>query len=178
MFDVDMEASFSTLMSSLMLLACAALAYVIARIDTAERANRWTGVCLLFLILFLDESVMLHEASIKLPLSLGILVVVLTGAHEYPRFCLTIPKRTLGLLGLGGAIYLMGALVMDSYNSPYLKAFGYDNLEYKLRATVEEALEMCGILLLTTGLVHQLKELGITELHIGMSTRPTSPEQV
>jgi hypothetical protein len=178
MFDVDMETSLPTLISALMLLSCAALTYSISRIDAAERAKRWIGVCLVFLILFFDESVMLHEASVKVPLALGLLVLALTGPHKYPEFLLDMPKATLGFLAAGATIYLFGAVVVDTYNSPYLKEFGYHNLGYKFRATVEEALEMGGIVLFTTGLVHQLKLLGVTELHFGTSARSVSREQI
>jgi len=171
MFNVDMESSFSTFLSSLMLLTCAAIAFLISRIDAPERAKRWIGMCLLFLTLACDESVMLHEASFKLPLALGLLAVLLTGPLEYPKFLLTIPRTTLAILVAAGVTYLLGALVMDKLDGPFLKEFGSDNLEYKLRATLEEGLEMGGIVLFTTGLVHQLVRLGATELRLGTAMR-------
>jgi hypothetical protein len=174
LFDVDMEASFATFLSALMLLTCAALAFLTSRIDAAERARGWTGMCLLFLILAFDEAVMLHEASVKLPLALGLLAVLLTGPHKYPSFLLEIPRATLAIFLAAGVIYLTGAIILDELHGPYLKEFGSDNLGYKMGATAEEALEMGGILLFTTGLVFQLKRLGAAELHLGTSVRPST----
>src|SRR3712207_6289335 len=64
-FDAVREGSIPTLLTTLLLLACAALAALIAR--SARGESRWMLLAIILLALAIDEAVQLHEATV-LPL--------------------------------------------------------------------------------------------------------------
>jgi len=70
---------------------------------------------------------------------------VVTGL-AYLKFLLHLPRKTRDLFLLAGSIYVGGALGMEMVCGYYADAVGQRNLIYGLMASVEEILEMVGVI--------------------------------
>ena len=171
LFLLGKEVNIPTFYSFSALLLCSALLAIIAFAKKKENAPyslHWKALSIIFLYLSMDEASQLHEMTIK-PLRsalnasgflhytwviLGIvfsLIVVLA----YLRFLADLPRKTRNLFLVAGAIFVGGALGMEMiggyYSSLYagqpipLLRFCNINLNYQMIATVEELLEMLGI---------------------------------
>ncbi len=170
--NVSYEESLPAWYSSLMLFAAA---LVIALIARAKRANRdryvvhWIGLAILFGYLSLDEAAAIHELFTE-PLQTafntgGVLYFawVIVGAPFvlvvgllYLRFLLHLPPRTRLLMVLAGALYVSGALVVDAISASLWAVDEGTSLTYWAVGTVEELLEMLGVVVLIYALLGYL----------------------
>lgn len=164
---MDNEANLPTWFSTVLLLACAALAWTIARAEHAIGARRWRhwiGVVAIFLYLSLDEAGRLHERFIN-PLRdlLGAggalqytwivvaIPVVIAVVVIYAGFVRDLPRRPRALVIGGAILYVGGAIGMEAVSGAYRDAHGA-GLGFGLLTTGEETLEMTGVLLAIAGL--------------------------
>lgn len=163
-FYVDLESSAPTWYSSAALgLAGAVLSLIAAAKFTTADNFRWHWACLggLFFLLSLDEIAMIHELPID-PLrerfsAGGALYYtwVIPGAAFvagvgclYLRFFLHLPRRTRCLFFLAGAVFVAGSIGVEMYSGAQADLFGEENLDYALIVTIEEFLEMLGVVVL------------------------------
>jgi hypothetical protein len=163
-FDLDEELNVPTAYQSATLLGSSVLLFSIAR--QTRRAGRphagyWVELALVFLFLFLDESVRIHERVGQfrdyLPFQAGRLVrsgwvmfgvvFVVVIAIVNLRFLLNLPRRTALALVIAGCVYVAGAVGMEIAAGPWITAHGRDNVGYALLASLEEALEMTGVII-------------------------------
>ncbi|MEG3899389.1 MULTISPECIES: hypothetical protein [unclassified Microcoleus] len=163
LFDLDAEINYPSWYSSFTLLFCAILLGIIA---TAKKKQgdryfrHWKALGFIFVFLSLDEILSLHEILIindlRKALHLGgffyfiwvipgAIFVVVTGL-AYLKFLLHLPLRTRNFFLLAGSIYVGGALGMEMVCGYYADVAGQRNLIYGLMASVEEILEMVGVL--------------------------------
>lgn len=162
-FAFDAELALPAWYSSLLMVGCAALLYLIARL--AERTRRdpantrkWLLLAVVFMAMAVDESVSFHEALID-PLRAhfgttgilhfawvipGAIAVVLLGLYFLP-FVLSLPVRTGLLFVLSGSLYVGGALGMELVGGALAAEHGMDAGIYLTAATVEESLEIVGL---------------------------------
>jgi len=162
-FDLDHEINIPTWYSSCTLLCCAVLlaAITVARKQAGCRyAVHWGLLALAFLFLSVDETANLHEILI-VPLrrrlgAQGLLYfawvipgAVLVGAFAlaYVRFLLELDKRTRYLFLAAGAAYVGGALGMEMVGGACADWYGLESMRYLAAMTVEESLEMLGIVI-------------------------------
>jgi hypothetical protein len=81
----------------------------------------------------------------------GVLVLAFCGA--YLRFFLDLAPRFQRLFGAAGLLYVGGALGVEMLGARHADLHGLDNLAYRMYQTVEESLEMFGLVLLIGALL-------------------------
>lgn len=186
LFDLDKEANVPTWYSSATLLIASALLAVIACAKRQQRAPfsiHWSALALIFLYISLDETAGVHELSV-LPLrtALGLhgalyfawvipaaAVVTLVGL-AYLRFVFHLPAQIRRLVVIAGGVYVGGALGMELVGGWLAERSGQETLAYVLAATVEEALEMAGIVVFIHALLRYIgAELG--EVRVAVDLR-------
>lgn len=163
LLEVDEEQSVPAWFSSSILLLCSALLAVIssARKRVGDTyAFHWRGLSILFVLLSLDEAVSIHERFNEAIRSLlgtgGVLYFasVIPGAAFvaiflllYGRFLFNLPVRYRCLFIAAGALYVSGSIGMELLGGYQFDPHGDQNLTFQTMATLEEFLEMSGVIL-------------------------------
>lgn len=177
---VDRESNLPTWFQSGLLATCAVLFWTAGDDAVAARAHRvlpWRGLALVFTYLSIDELVMLHERADE-PLqrmfgTSGALLwawvllaapLVLIFALAYVPFLLGLPPATRAGLVLAGAVYVGGAIGMEMVGSHFFALGGLESPAYQLSATLEEALEMSGLVLAIATLVRHAERVAVVAL--------------
>lgn len=165
---VDEERNFPTLFSVL-LLAIASLslflATILARAEKSRDAWRWGILCAGFLYLSFDEGIELHErlngvlntllrhdagGESRAPVSFWIvrgLVAAIFLVVLFWSFLRRLPARTRTLFVVAGVCYLGGAAGLDTVGLEWGRAHGKFNAMYVAIVTLEESMEMAGVIL-------------------------------
>ncbi len=173
MFYVDYEATAPTWYSSAALgLAGAILAIIaIAKHKLNDRFRwHWTTLSLLLFGLSADEIAMLHELPIDPMREMfqfggalhyawvipGAAFVVLVGL-VYLRFMFNLPSRTRNLLIFSAVVFVSGAIGVEMLSGIQADQFGEENLDYALIVTIEEMLEMLGVVILVRALLDYIE---------------------
>ncbi len=175
-FNLDEELNLPSFFSGLILGTAAALIAVIACIKRADNdrfAVHWMALSVGFFYMTADEIFSFHE---KLgpplraffggrPLGVwhfawvipGIVVVICVGLC-YTRFLMHLPARFRTLFLASATIYLGGVIGIEMLAGRYMELYGQMNLTYSLYATLEETLEMVGVILFIYALLKYLAE--------------------
>ena len=182
-FNFDQESNFPSLYSALSLGFCSYLLAIISVVKKAQKARyakHWKTLSLIFLFLALDEACSIHE----------LLIPVLRGAMNakgilyftwvvpafflliiflivFRNFIKNLPAKTKTLFILAGTIYVAGALGMELVGGYIADNIGYTTI-YGLASTIEELLEMFGIVIFINGLLSYIQSQ-LRELHISLS---------
>jgi hypothetical protein len=166
---VDEEANLPAWFSASLLLLCALLMAVITSLVRQQGGGQvagWLVLTLIFLFLSLDEIAQLHELSITplrdrfgatgflyyawiVPAALCVILFVL----GYLRFLGRLPARTRRLFLLAGAIYVGGAIGVEAVSGQQASLYGERNLTYHVIITLEELLEMTGLVVFVFALL-------------------------
>lgn len=161
-FDVNSERNVPTTWSVLLLLAASLLAAGLA-LREHRWASAWTMTSLVTALLALDEGLALHERLGVLGSAVagdllhfawvvpGALVAAATGVVLLAAFRRQ-PRQVRRRLVAAGAVYLTGALVLETLSGVVLRADG-DREAYVLVTALEEGLEMGGACLLLGALL-------------------------
>jgi len=172
--DVNGEHNIPAWFSSSLLMLSSVLLAAITTIKkkASERYVRhWLGLSVIFVYLSMDEAIGIHEKTI-VPLrtelnATGFLYStwILVGAGfvgivllAYLKFILHLPLKTRNLFILAGTIYVGGALGVEAVHGYYLDLYGKD-MVYALIATVEELLEMMGVVVFLYALFAYLQQM-------------------
>ena len=163
-FDVNSERNVPTAWSALLLLACAVTAALLA----VRGGAGWLLVAVTSAFLALDESFELHERLGGLGASVaddrlhfawvvpGAALACVVGLVLLQRLR-TQPVEVRRRLVVAGAVYLTGALVLETLSGQVLRGYGAGGKAYTLVTSVEEGLEMAGASLLLAALLLQLR---------------------
>ena len=166
-FDVNSERNVPTAWSTLLLLSSAVTAALLA--VRSRSGSGWVLVAVTCAVLALDEAVELHErlgglgASVAddrlhfawvVPGGALACLVGLALLRALRRQPLVVRRRLL----VAGAVYLTGALVLETVSGQALRLHGAGGKAYTLVTSVEEGLEMAGASLLLAALVLQLRQ--------------------
>jgi hypothetical protein len=171
-FDLDREQNIPTYFSSFILVFSAFLLGVIAGIKQRAKdsySKHWTLLAIICLFLSLDKSVTLHEFFFRLLRSaynlsgvlsfvwviLPILSIIIVAA-AYVKFFLHLPVKSRIRFFTAGALYLLGAFVLDMVGDWYHWLNGSQSLSYIFVSNVEEILEIVGILFLIHALLRYI----------------------
>lgn len=166
-FDVNSERNVPTAWSALLLLSCAVTAALLA--VRGRGGSGWLLVALTCAFLALDESLELHERLGGLGASV---------ADDRLHFAWVVPGAALaGVVGLlllrrlrtqpaevrrrlvvAGAVYLTGALGLETVSGLVLRVHGAGGKAYTLVTSLEEGLEMAGASLLLAALLLQRRQ--------------------
>jgi hypothetical protein len=173
--DVNAEASIPTWYATVTLLACSLLLGVIA-VSTRRQGRpfglQWALLAAGFALLSLEEVIGVHSQATKVlrrladdvdgPVLLvglgvvglvGLLVVVLL----FARWFIALPRQWRIWFAVGSAIYLAGVFGSDAVGDYLAPAAGEASLPYILVLTLEEALEMTGVLIIIVALLEYVR---------------------
>lgn len=164
LFFVDTEQNIPTFFSVLLLLFSALLLVVITIINKKQRTphlSKWVTLSFGFLYLAYDEAFQVHEQLIE-PIrmllgshNLGIfyfswvipgIILVLFLALFFLRFLLDLPSKTRLQFLMATTFYIGGAIGLELIGGRYADLNGVENLIYSMIVTIEESLEMTGII--------------------------------
>jgi len=175
LFNLDAEANVPAFFSALLLLGCAAVIALIARWRSQAGlpyVRPLRGLALLVAFLGVDEATAIHELlsgplrsglgldgilyySWVVAYGLGAVLLLAVYAPLLPR----LERTTRRLVGLAVALYATGALLMEMVGAGYRDSgIGGDDAVYATLTTVEESLEMAGVLVLLYALLRSLRE--------------------
>lgn len=180
-FGVRNEGKIPTWYSASTLLFCS---FILAIIAFAKKVRHdayllhWIGLAIIFLFMSFDEATEIHgRISVRLQSALntqGVLyfawvipaiVFLIIFGVVYFRFLFALAPRTRHLFLIAGIVYISGVLGMEMVGADYVWRNG-SNVTYGIMATVEEILEMSGIVVFIYALLDHLetyvKEMVIT----------------
>ena len=187
-FYLGKEANAPTWYQTISLFLSAALLALIAAIKRQHHdrfASHWSWLAIIFVLLSLDEAASFHELAIQpvrnaLHLS-GLfywawiipgIAFALAVFLLYLRFLGHLPPRTRWQFLSAGAIYVGGAVGVESLEGRYAEHHGYENWTYAIMVHFEEFGEMLGILIFLYALLTYLKsQVGSIELSFSDSPR-------
>lgn len=181
-FNLDKEKNFPTWYAALSLMICSTLLLIIS---AAKRKSNdryffyWFFLGIIFLLLATDEMIQLHEQVITPIRSVlkttgylyitWIIPAIIFGLIfliAYLKFLLHLPVSYRILFLISGLVFVLGAIGLEVIGSNHIYFYGQNNLSYALLTTVEEVLEMVGVLLfiytLTTYISTELPDLRIS----------------
>ena len=174
MIDLDQEANLPTLFSSTLLLISAFLFYLLAKVSKQSKKEQykyWLGLSLVFVFLGFDESATIHETLgdfteqyvqatgyLHYPwvISYSILVVVL--GLLYLRFFLKMERKLFWSFMKAATIFLSGAIGFELLGANEASLHGSDTMLYCYYYTIEESLEMFGVIFLINILLTLLED--------------------
>ncbi len=164
LFDIDFEQSIATWYQGTIVAICGVLLLLIGVAHHQQGHTRfavyWIVLAIIFFGLSLDEVLAVHEQSmVPIRTALGISGGVLYFAWVIPAFALlvllaiglipflrSLPGETRRQFLAAGTIFVGGALGLEMIAGAYVsEGRGGDTSLYKVLATVEEVLEMVGI---------------------------------
>lgn len=192
-FDLDAERTVPTYFSALLLLGAAVLLWSITADQERRRDRRaWGGLALIFVLLSVEEITDFHNAlSAPLKGQLGngalhsawvvpAMGLVLAFVLVYLRFFLRLPRRFQLLFAAAGVLYVGGAIGGEMLGGWHLVGHGTQNLGYVLISTLEEAMEMLGVVVFIYALLlHKGLHGRDVQLQFGArSSEPRSQREV
>jgi len=172
LFDVGIEASLPTLYSVVAIFVSSLLLAVHAMVSKRMKDGEfgyWLALAAIMLFLGVDEGVTIHEGLTNLlgeymdregflyflwVIPYGIATMVL--GLVFLRFLLRLPLRTRSLFLIAGFIFVSGAIGVEVFGAREADLYGTDTITYTVLYTVEEFLEMTGIVVFIYALMsHQ-----------------------
>ena len=166
MVSLDLEHNLPSLFSTALLLSASALLALVALIEGTRESrdrSRWVILAAGFLLMAVDETMSLHEKAIEPLRNLlggqhhhlgifyfawvipGIALVAVLGAFFLP-FLLRLPRSSAIAFVISAAIYLGGALGVELVEGWWREVHGHRNLTYHLLVSLEESMEMIGVI--------------------------------
>lgn len=190
LFSVNAEKTIPTWFAT-MLLFCATipLAFITLVKMRSEAAHRfyWLGLTLVFFYLSMDEGAMIHELfsdpmqerfNTSGYLTFGWLVIfvplLLLFVLAYLRFLWRLPARTRNLFILAGALYVGGAVVVEAISANRWAAGNGVTFSYLAIATVEEFMEMIGVITF----IYALTDYIVQQQYTAVISPPLQPEEM
>ena len=172
LFYVDQEGNVPTFFSASLLLFASLLLAVISRLKKQSNDSRWRQWAILaFALLYMaiDEASEIHEL-LQIPAkwligrenAKGILTYawvlfgitfVLIFALSYLKFFFSLPVQTQRQFFAAAATFLSGGLGMELVESYFIGTYGRETFGQALLVTVEEGLEMAGVIILINALL-------------------------
>jgi len=164
LFNLDHERNVPTYFSVVLILLDALLLAIITvlswRQGTPHR-SKWMILALGFLLMGCDEAIGFHERLMDPIRSLlgggrlgpfyfawtlpAIALVVVLGLY-FRRFLLDLPRVARLRFLTAAALYLGGAIGVELIGGCYAEAYGLQHFTYSMITTVEESLEMAGLI--------------------------------
>lgn len=171
---VDTELNLPTFYNALLLLGATALLFIIFLMSRDEPSvrSKWLSLALIFLFLSVDEVASLHEFLIHLvprytglggsgflmfawviPYGAAFVLIVL----YYLQFVLRLQRKIAVGFIFSAIVYVTGALGFEMIGSEIASTSGVQNLYYAGMATVEEGMEMTGLIMFIHYLFEYIK---------------------
>ena len=159
-FNLNEEQNIPTWYSSVILLLCGVTIYFISiyKKNSQDRYYRhWLWLSIIFCYLSLDEAISIHE-NFKLKflfkkdhilyddswvIVFSILIAIFVFA--YRRFLQNLPSTTRKMFIVSGCIYIFGSAGIEIVGSFTQEFYGRASMIHAMMTTIEEFLEMIGI---------------------------------
>jgi hypothetical protein len=179
LFYLDAEQNIPTFFSTCLLLFAALLLSIITLLEIKRLSPHivyWKTLSLGFLLMATDESVSLHEKLILLMVpirnlldneKLGIIYfswiipaipIIVFLMLFFLRFLFQLPYKTRRTFLIAGIIYLGGCVGFEIIGMHYIELYGSQNFKYCAISTIEESLEMTGIIVFISGLLTYIED--------------------
>lgn len=177
LFNVDAERNVPTFFSVLLLITAAFLLAVTASIEARKTRPYWQWALLSsgFLLMGFDEAFSFHERLID-PMKqvlgggdLGVfsyawvvpgLVLVLLLLLVFFRFVMQLPTPTRRRFIVAGALYIGGAIGMEMIGGWVREVHGFYSWQYSTSVTIEEGMEMAGLITFISALLWRWADNG------------------
>ena len=161
-FNVDKENNIPTYFATVLLLMSSSLLALIASVKASAGdcfARHWIVLATIFLFLSIDEASSLHERLMS-PVRdlLGVggwlrfawvipgMLFVGVFALSYLKFLFHIPRRPRIFFTLAGCLYVSGAIGLEMIGGHHAAFYRVNSFTYGVITTIEEGLEMAGII--------------------------------
>jgi hypothetical protein len=176
LFSLDGERNIPTLYSTFLLLFAALLLGFIAVIKAKERCrhtSKWVVLTVGFVCMAIDEAWSFHErlgppvrawlawksfGFLYFAWIIPALVLVLGLGAYFLRFLSHLPRRTRFAFLMAAVLFLSGTVGIESLEGHHVELYGRDNLTYIAMFTLEESLEMAGIIFYIYALLQYISE--------------------
>lgn len=176
LFFVDAELNIPTFFSSLLLLIASQLLltiWVLERRKPRAHAIMWLVLSVGFLLMAADEALSLHEAlmvptrqvfgegiyhTFHFPWIVPATFLVMILIPFFLKFLMRLERSTRTVFLIAGVIYLTGAIGFEYLGGLYAEHHGIQNLTYSMIATVEESLEMTGVIVFIWALLRHMQD--------------------
>ena len=176
LFHLNEEWNIPSLFSAMLLISAAMLLSFLAvreKQSAARDWSKWTVLAVGFFYMAIDEFGYLHEQLIRPgrallgDRSLGLLyyawvvpasAIVLVLAVYFLGFLRRLPPWTSRAFILAGAIFVGGAVGIEMLEGRQHLLYGKQDLTYQMYVTVEEAMEMLGVVLFIGALLRYIAE--------------------
>ena len=160
-FNFDGEENVPTLFSVFLILQAAVVCLVISK-QNAPGQNYWLALSIIFTLLAVDEYFSFHEklmSQVRSSISVsgffyyvwivpyGILVLIL--GIVLLRWLWQLPDQTKRGFIVSALLYLTGALLFEGFAGLYLNFGDKGDFALSLLSTIEESLEMLGLMVFT-----------------------------
>ncbi|MBX3303687.1 MAG: hypothetical protein KF693_15830 [Nitrospira sp.] len=172
LFYVDEEGNIPTFFSASLLLYASLLLALISRLEKKSNGSRWrqwTILAFALLYMAIDEASEIHEL-LQTPAkwligrqnAKGVLTYawvlfgitfILAFVLSYLKFFFSLPSRTRKQFFAAAAVFLSGGLGMELVESYYVGTYGRETFGQAILVTVEEGLEMAGVIILINALL-------------------------
>lgn len=172
LIDLDYEGNIPTLFSALLFLVNGVLLYLVAvsaRKTNLGYAKYWLGLAFIFVFLGFDEGTRLHEEIgdlienfvdaegwLYFPWVIPYSIAFVIAVALYFKFYLTLDRQLQIRLFLCAFVFLLGAIGVELLSAREADLEGTSSLTYSVLYTIEESLEMGGLLLLLDTLLKKL----------------------
>lgn len=175
LLDVSLEQNLPTFFSFVLMITISLILAVIAGLNVKRQmayTSKWVVLALGFAYMAYDEGFHVHEDLVAVIRPLlwegrlgifyyawvipGIILVVLL-FFFFLRFLLFLSLRSRILFLLAASIYLTGCIGMELVGGYYDELYGQNSLKYNSISTVEEFLEMTGLVLFIYALLDYIK---------------------
>jgi hypothetical protein len=173
--DVNREGSIPTWYGTITLASCAVLLGLIA-VDAARHRKpfpfHWAALGVIFALLSVEEILGVHsEATGRLRelvsitdgpgYAIALALIALVGlaivALLFGRFYLHLPARWRTWFTIAAVIYAIGVFASDAVGDYLITSAGEPTLAYDIVLTIEEALEMTGVLIFIVMLLEYIR---------------------
>jgi hypothetical protein len=192
LLDVNNENSIPAWYSSITLLFCAILLWLISSVKQQrgdDYIKHWKGLSVIFLLLSLDEAASVHEILIPLGWVWNTkgffmfiwvvpgMIFVLSVTLVYWKFLSALPAKTRYLFLAAGTIYVSGTIGLEMIGGQYIHSTGnWGEMGLALILALEELLEMLGILTFIYALLSYI-DTNLKEVQIHFPDKPSDQAQ-
>jgi|GEM_PF-798470 len=176
LFYVDVEQNIPTFFSVALILIATALLTVITLLSKRQgmpHVREWALLSVGFFLMAYDEAFQVHE-RLNIPVGMllgdgslgvfyfawvipGIALVFVLGIF-FLKFLLHLPPLTRLRFLLAAFFYVGGAIGIELIGSSHAELHGYENWTYSMIATLEESLEMMGLIVFIWALLNYAAE--------------------
>lgn len=181
--DVDSEGNLPTWFATMLLAGSSLLCLVIgrSRADVGATSSRqWLGLSLVMLFMCIDEAASIHEkvGLLLRPLNFsgpfyfawvipwsGLVLVV---GVLFWQFLWQLPSADRRNMLWAGGVFVAGALGLEFIEGLVASAQVEADLRYELIATMQEAIEMIGIILFIRATLQVLSRMGTLRLRVNV----------